>query len=150
MTFQRLNPSTVSIKAGTSVLQASLDGTLKIGDHSIEGPGEYDIAGIGLHVLDGHVFVVSEAMHICIVWKSDAAIDSQDDASIDILVCLIDSVEKINELVKTHDPRIVILADEATADSVARADGTEIDRQSSYKMSQPALPAESRVAVLLV
>lgn len=149
MTFQRLNPSTIAIKAGQGMFTATTDGTLKVGDHLVEGPGEYDIAGIGLHVFADHAFVIAEAIHTCVVWKNEVKISEDEDAAVDILVCMVDSVEAINAMVKANDPRVIILADEVVAEAVARQDGIEVDRPSSYKITAAALPADTRAAVLL-
>ncbi len=148
MTLQKLNDHSVTVKAGTGALSVTADGTLKVGDHLIEGPGEYDISGIGLHVFASHVVVSAEAIQTAIVWSQTAKIDSEE-ASIDILVCLMEGVEQINDFVKSLDPRVIVFNNETVATSVATHDGITVDAVSAYKISQSALPVDVRAAVLL-
>lgn len=148
MTFQKLNPSTLAIKAGTGTLTLSVAGEMKIGDYAIEGPGEYEIAGIGLHVSTTHAIVVSESIQVAVVWEGRADIDGEA-SSIDILLSLIDSSDAVVKLVKSLDPRVVVLNDESVATAVATSDGIAVESLASYKVTPASLPAETRTAIVL-
>lgn len=124
------------------------DGTLKIGEYLIEGPGEYDIAGIGLHVFPTYCIVSGDGIQTIMIWKADSKIDS-GELSVDIMVCLLESVDTINDMVTLLDPRVLVFADTQVATAVATHDGITVEAMAIYKVSQSALPADVRVAVLL-
>lgn len=149
MTFQKLNDTTLAIRSEASTLTVTPGGAIKVGDHLIEGPGEYDIGGMSLHVFDSHAFVSAESIQTCLVWASNGQLGDADDSSVDILVCLLDSVEAITALVKANDPCVVVFQNSNVAEIVANQDGMPISQAPNYKVTQSTLPVESRVGVCL-
>lgn len=148
MILQKLHDTGILLKSDMGILSLLADGTVKIGDYLIEGPGEYDISGIGLHVFTNYCVASCDGIQTVLIWGANSKIES-DEASNDILVCLMEGVEQINDLVKSLDPRVIVFNNEAVATSVATHDGITLDSVSAYKISQTALPVDVRAAVLL-
>ena len=149
MILQKLHDTAIALKSGSGVLAASTDGTLKIGSYSIEGPGEYDSAGIGLTVSDDLAVAVCEGIQIALVWGSPKP-ESTETASVDILVSFIDNATMITNMVKSLDPRIIVFLNPSVATEVATKDGITLNSVSNYKITAATLPADIREAVLLL
>lgn len=149
MIFQKLNENTLVLKAAGGSLSLTTDGVMTIDTFRVEGPGEYDVAGIGAHVHDGWAIITAETVHMLAVWVSGAKIVNDDDESIDVLIDLAADANALAELVKSLDPRVVIFSHTQTAAQVARHDGSEVQLAASYKLTLAGLPTDSRAMICL-
>lgn len=150
MVLQTLSETTLGIKAAQAQAKISNDGTCSVGDHVIEGPGEYDIAAIGLHTFLGYTTLFAENLHLLVVWSGDAKISSDDELSIDALIVLHESAEAAAALIKEVDPRVVVFHRANVAQQVAVLVGTPVNEESSYKLTSQTLPQEERSIIALV
>ena len=114
MVIQRLNPTTIGLKLASTSVQIKQDGMIRIGDRDLEGPGEYDIAGVGVQVFLGAALFFCENIRMSVFWQMNGAL-SQEDTTCDVLVPLFGDPKQITTLIKELDPRIVVLYDEVIA-----------------------------------
>lgn len=148
MVLQRVNSETLAVKVGQSVVQLKSVGALKINDHIIEGPGEYDVAGVGAHVLESVAIIFAEGIRTAAVWQNGMKL-GDDNIDIDIIVFLHNDAKAINDAIKELEPRIVVLSDEDTASEIAKQDGLELTRESNYKVTTQSLPTTGTAFILL-
>lgn len=148
MTLQHINADTLGLKLATTTVHIKHDGTIRVGDRSTEGPGEYDIAGVGIHVFDHAAVIFTEGMRVAVLWGG-TSLDLEEGVTLDIFIPLLPDAEKVTQVIKEQDPRLLILHDEAVADALAKQDGIEITRSASYKATLQTLPAGERSIILL-
>lgn len=149
MIFQRVNPDTVSLKIGSATVLMHSNGDIKINDRALEGPGEYDIAGVGAHVVGDVAVLFSEGIRVAVFYGSNPQF-SDDESDIEVFLFFIQDPKKINELVKGQEPRIVVLTDEAVANELAQADSISFERQGNYKVTSQTLPVSEGAAYILL
>jgi hypothetical protein len=149
MNLQHLNEEAIGLKTATTLVQIKRDGSIRVGDKSIEGPGEYDVASVGIHAFPDYAILFTEGIRLGVVWNETAQLDPEENSNSDIFIFLMADLKQINTIVKEQDPRIVVFHDTTTAEALAKQDGVELVRESSYKVSQQSLPSEERVFVLL-
>lgn len=148
MVLQHINADTIVIKTGATSAAIKTDGTIRIGDHDITGPGEYDIAAIGVHVFPTYASLFCEGIRVAIVKEAMVTAEGDEDDS-DILLLLTEDIKLANATLKQVDPRIVVVHSEVLAAELAKSDGAEVKRESSYKVTTQTLPADDRDFVLL-
>ncbi len=149
MTLQRVNDETLNLKTGQTVVHIKTNGHIKVNDYSIEGPGEYDIAGVGLHVFEHFAVLFTEGLRLALIWEGEGKIDFEEDANLDVFVLLLTNTQNITTVMKEQDPRIVILQNQAAAQALQSQDGITITEESNYKITPQSLPAGESVFVLL-
>jgi hypothetical protein len=149
MVLQTLSETSLSIKAAQAQVKISADGTCIVGDRTIEGPGEYDIASIGLHTFVGFTTLFAENLHLLVVWTPDIKVDADDDLSIDAMVVLHENAESAAALIKEVDPRVVVFHHLNIAQQVATLVGSPVVQESSYKLTSQTLPQEERSLIAL-
>lgn len=149
MVLQHVNGDTLTVKVATSTITFKHSGAIKIGDHEIEGPGEYDVAGVGAHVFPGYGVFFAESIRVAAVWQNGSKINGDEDTNIDIYIFLNDDPKDVSALIKEQDPRVVVLHNEEIATSLMQQDSIAAERQPSYKVTAQTLPAEERAVILL-
>lgn len=149
MVLQHSSPDSLQIKMNQTVVTIKHDGAIKIGDRALEGPGEYDIAGIGAHAFTGHASLFAEGVRLTVVWGDPASLKEDEDAGSDVFIFTLPDANKIEAVIKEQDPRIVVLHDEAISGQLAQGAGVEVQTVSNYKITTQTLPAENREIVLL-
>jgi hypothetical protein len=149
MTIQKLTNDSVALKSISSTIQVKSDGTLKVGDRTIEGPGEYDVAGVGAHVYTDHALFLTEAMRVTVVWSGEAKLESEEESTIDILVYTPDVAPALQTIIKEQDPRMVIMLSQTVSDEVTKQVATA-RQEASVKVTSQTLPAEDRQFIVLV
>lgn len=149
MLLQHSGEATLTCKSGSAIAVIHHDGRMQVGDRSIEGPGEYDIAGIGIHAYSTHAILFSEGIRVAIFWQVPDQTSEGEESEIDICIPLLTDLKAVDALVKEQDPRIVIIHDEAIASELAKQDGVTPKRESSIKVTSQTLPTEDREYILL-
>jgi hypothetical protein len=149
MLLRSIGANTLGLKTAGTNAQIKPNGEIRIGEKDIEGPGEYDVAGLGVHAYLGYAVLFTEGVRFAVLWDTAASIDTADEVNIDVFIFLITDVKRINTIIKELDPRLVVLNEEATANEVAEQDGVTVTRDSNYKITSSTLPAEDRQFVLL-
>jgi hypothetical protein len=150
MVLQHINSEVIGLKSGQITAQIKGTGIIKLGERETEGPGEYDIAGIGIHSYTGHAVLFAEGIRLAVIWDPNAKFDPEEELNIDVFVFLISDAKQITSFIKEQDPRIVVFHNPEVAEEVARLDGVSITQESSYKLSPQTLPMDERIFVLLV
>lgn len=150
MVLQHINTEIIGLKSGQITAQIRGSGSIKLGERETEGPGEYDIAGIGIHTYSGHAVLFAEGIRLAVIWDPNAKFDPEEELNIDVFVFLITDVKQITSFIKEQDPRIVVFHNPEVAQEVGRQDGVTITQESSFKLSPQSLPTEERIFVLLV
>lgn len=149
MVLQHGGGTTLTCKSGSAIAVIHHDGRIQVGDRPLEGPGEYDIASIGIHAFPTHAILFSEGIRIAIYWQAHSRLSEEEEADIDICIPLLTDLKAIDAIVKECDPRIVIIHDETMASELAKQDGIVTRRESSLKITAQTLPAEEREYILL-
>lgn len=147
MILQRLQDS-LGIKLAQGLCTITPNELIKVGDRQTEGPGEYDISGVGIHMNEHTAVLFTEGVRLGIVWPHEK-VEFDGDTNVDILISFATDVKQITNLLKEQDPRILVLTDEAAAEEVAKQDGVAVTKEASYKVTAQSLPADDRVFVLL-
>lgn len=149
MVLQHVTGDALTLKSGATVAQIKHDGSIRVGDRSIEGPGEYDIAGMGIHARAGHAVLFAEGIRTNIVWQSEGSLQDDETAASDIFVLLFDDEKAATALIKEQDPRIVVLRHDVLAQRLAQQDALAVDTVATYKITQQTLPVADREVILL-
>jgi hypothetical protein len=149
MVIQHSSPDTLGLKVAQTSVHLKHSGEIKIGDRVLEGPGEYDIAGVGVHAFDQHAVIFAEGLRLTVVWGDTEQTNSEDDAGSDIYVLLLSDAKRAEAIIKEQDPRVVILHSAELRDALAQQFGATIKEESTYKLTSGALPAEERDIVLI-
>lgn len=151
MILQHSGETTLTCKSGSAIAVIHHDGRMQVSDRPLEGPGEYDIAGIGIHVYPTHAILFSEGIRVAIFWQAQAgqATAEGEESEIDICIPLLTDIKTINDLLKEQDPRIVVIHDEGVATELAKQDGVTPKRENSIKITPQTLPTEEREYILL-
>jgi hypothetical protein len=151
MVLQRLNPTTVGIKSGSCIVQLKPEGAIQIQNRPLEGPGEYDVAGIGAHVFPDYAVIFSEGIRLAVIWDARTKIVfEEEDSSTDIFIFLGGEVAHITSVIKDQDPRLVVLPNQEVADAIAKEDSVQVSQESNYKLTAQTLPTGERVYLILV
>ncbi len=149
MVIQHSSPDTLGVKVAQTLVLLKHDGNIKIGDRMLEGPGEYDVAGVGIHSFEQHAVLFAEGLRLTVVWGDTEEVNSEDDAGSDIYVLLLSDAKRAEALIKEQDPRVVILHSAELRDALAQTMGTPIKEESTYKLTAQGLPAEERDVILI-
>ena len=131
-----------------------LGSSVKIGSHTITGPGEYDVASIqceGQALPTGVVyFIRSEDLLITFLPNCDEAVNTVDDASdTDILVFDVRSsseADKAKAIIKALEPSYVFLLG-SSSQEVSATLGLSTGEESSLKITQAGLPLEGTTLI---
>ncbi len=149
MTLQRLNPETIAVKTADSTMTIDSRGAIRIGEREISGPGEYDIAGMGLQTFAGCALALVENLNFLVVWQDGDQPDSVQESAADGIIWLSENNSGLDAAMKTQDPRVVVVIRPAVAEALEKQDAVTVVREASYKLTPQSLPAENRVYLLL-
>lgn len=149
MVLQQINPDTIGIKTSATSVQIKHDGTIKIGEKNLEGPGEYEIAGVGAHVVDTHALLFTEGVRLAVVYKTPMDTSEEETLTGDVYIFLVNDAKAIDSVVKDQDPRVAVLHNEAIAQELSTKEGVAVEPIASYKLTAQSLPADNREYILL-
>jgi len=147
------------IEVKTKQTTAELGKVLRIGNLVIDGPGEYDVAGIAIHGFEGKaqtVFLVTiEDVRIVIVPQKPEVLSGEvidQIGGVDIAVVPVVAESPVSEtiaLVNSLDPLLVIPIGTGNKEEFIRDSGETTEPQDSFKVIRSSLPLEGRQTVLL-
>lgn len=127
--------------------------TNTLGDYEIQSPGEYEVGGSQIEVIDGIIEVFVEGMTIGHLKKGKVMTDDELEklGNIDILLIGVGGGEftdsKIaNDVIAQIDPAVVIPMGK-NIDEFAKKESTE--SKEELKISKNELPSEDRQMVVL-
>lgn len=154
MQVQRIDPWTLEFK--TKSLSVVVNQTVSIGSIVIDGPGEYDVAGISVQGLAAEkqtIYVMRiEDLNICVVPRFPEVLSaSQLDqiGTVDVAVIPVVSGGEMNQslaLSNSLEPRLLLVIGDGDASSVHST--AQVDEES-IKISSAALLQDERQIVVL-
>ncbi len=150
MVLQHINSETIGIKTTQAMIQLKHMGMVKIGERELPGPGEYDVAGIGVHISPAVAFLYLEGMRVAVVWDKIASFNQEEESDIQVYIILHNDAPAATALIKEQDPRLVILHDAVLSEVVTKEDGVTIQPESNFKITAQTLPVDERQFILLV
>lgn len=151
--------STGALQLKTKSGNVSIDPQIVIGNFTIPGAGEYDIASIQCegHALSSSVayFLRSEELNITVLADIDPSITKLDDAAnTDILVVEVksnDTPEALAPVIKALEPAYVFLLGPGANKNFATTLNLPLAEESALKLgSRNALPVEGTTLFLPV
>ena len=140
----------------TKTITAKIGEKTQLGDLQISGPGEYEVGGVQIEVVDGIVEVYAEG--ICIGHIQKAKILSETELEklngIDILLVGVgggDFTETKTALqsIAQIDPSVVVTMYESNLEEFAKEEGITTEGKDELKISKADLPVEGRQVVVL-
>lgn len=142
--------ATGDVQLKTKTEPVILGSSIKIGDYTIPGPGEYDIASIqceGQAVSGAFVyFVRDEDLMITFITKLDTAtakIDGISDTAILVLdIRSDDTVEAAKGIIKAVEPAYVLLIGAGATPEFTAQLGIPLAESSTLKVTRAGLPLE--------
>lgn len=135
-----------TVKMGSEIL---------LGDFKITTPGEYELGGIQIEVVDGIIELISEKMTIAWVKKAKVLSDEElEKLNIDVLLIGVGGGEFTETKVATEvvgqiDPKIVIPMYSENLEGFAKEEGVDTAGQDQFKFTYNDLPVEGRKIVVL-
>ena len=151
------SPATETIQIRTKDAVISLSHEVKVGDFSLNGPGEYEISGIEITGV-GQIYLFSaEDMRIAYLDKLGRALNDQEQeliGDVDILFIPIGGGEVLDckaaiQVINQIDPRIVIPMYYDEVDTFSKEEGIVPEFVDSLKISRSTLPETERKVIVL-
>lgn len=136
---------------------------ISLGDFKIATPGEYEVGGIQLEIIDGTIEIFSEKMMIAWIKKAKILSDSELEklSGIDVLLIGVGGgafteTNQAMEVIGQIDPKAVIPmyennsdAGKAGLESFIKEEGIQSQGQNQFKFTLADLPQEARKVVVL-
>lgn len=151
MTITRPTPTSVAIKTNQTTVSIDASGEITIGDKKIEGPGEYDVAGVGLQAFGGTTLFLIENVRVEALFEPPVKERGSDEEELiepDVLLVMFPLDKATADLVKKIEPRVVLLTTDTNTEALEAKPET-IVQQPSVKLTAQNLPAEERMHYLL-
>ena len=158
--MQITNQSNGVIELKTKNASAILDESIRIGDVVLNGPGEYDVAGIAVvgFIGDEHPFYSIEIEELGVVYFPEKPQKLSDKSkeelgSVDIAIVPVNggsSVADTMALINSLEPNIVIpIGEVAFVEEFAKQAGSAVENIDTLKITKSMLlPDERRIIVL--
>jgi hypothetical protein len=150
MLLQHISETSLLCKSGSGSAIINHDGRMQVGEYKVEGPGEYDISGIGIHVYTTYAVLFSEGIRVAVFWRGTEDLSKDEESEVDICIPLVSDAKVVTTIIKEQDPRLVVFHDETLAAEVAKQDGITPKHENSFKITTQSLPAEDRQFILLI
>jgi len=127
----------------------------------VSWPGEYDFSGIAMRAIGQEqgkqVSFVCTSESVCMAFIGSPVLDWTDAeveklGDVDVLVVAADQPKKVQDLVESVDPRIVVLFDVEKGDlaGTAKACGQQkVESVKELKVKASSLPQDTREVVVL-
>lgn len=157
MIISRRDDWTVDLKLRQCTVIA--DGKITIGDIIIDGPGEYDVAGVAVQGIAGQkqtIYVMeADDLRFCIVPKTPEKINqevAETIGGVDVAIVPVvtgDTVAETIALVNTLDPNVVIPVGDGDIAEFGKLSNETLDSQDNIKLTKASLPLEGRQTYLL-
>jgi hypothetical protein len=129
-----------------------LAGKVALGDQIFDEPGEYEVEGIEIVYGTQATLLAWEGLQITYVFNAEKPTSFEKSQFAPCNILLIDPAgeldkQKVNELLETYDPNIVVFGSEK---SIAEIKGSlDIEVQDTLKTAESTLPTEGRELYLL-
>lgn len=140
----------------TKTMTAKIGEKIQLGDLEITGPGEYEVGGVQIEVVDGIIEVFTEG--ICIGHIQKAKVLSETELEklngIDVLLIGIGGgdfteTKTALQVIGQIDPSIVAPMYENNLEEFAKEEGITTEGKDELKISKADLPVEGRQVVVL-
>lgn len=143
------------LKTKTATIE--LDGQLKINDLVLDGPGEYEKAGVFAEVTPDLAHLHIETLVIAVAGQKKRQVTETELARLEDVDLLFvhadnesaDELQTIAKLIGEIEPRIVILVGVQKGETFARIGGQTPETVENIKMTKSDLPEGERKIYLL-
>lgn len=129
---------------------------ISLGDLKITTPGEYEVGGVQLEVIDGMIEIFSEKIMVAWIKYAKVLADSELEklSGIDVLLIGVGGgafteTNQALEVIGQIDPKIVIPMYEKDLASFVKEEGIKAEGQDQFKFTQNDLPQEERKVIIL-
>lgn len=143
-----------SIKTKTLVVK--IGEKITLGEMTIESPGEYEVSGVQVEVIDGIIEVFAEGMSVAHIKKGKVFSDTalEEISGIDILLIGVGGSEFTEtktalEVISQIEPAIVIPMHNGNLDEFAKEESVLKEGIEELKVSRGELPVDERQVVVL-
>lgn len=140
----------------TKNLSVTLGDKIKLGTLDIDEPGEYEVGGVQLDLIDGIVQVYLEGVNVGHIKKGKTLSDEEMQKlnGIDILLIGVGGGEftetkTAKELISQIDPGIVIPMYKENLEEFVKEEGGALTGQDELKIAKTDLPEDTRKVVIL-
>ena len=142
-----IKTKTIAVKIGKKIY---------LGEMAIESPGEYEVGGVQVEVVDGIIEVFAEGMSIAHIKKgkvfSDTALEEID--GVDILLIGVGGSEFTEtktalEVISQIEPAIVVPMHNGNLDDFVKEESVSKEGIDELKISRGELPVDERQVVIL-
>ncbi|OGD56462.1 hypothetical protein A2V71_03715 [Candidatus Berkelbacteria bacterium RBG_13_40_8] len=154
MTIQWHGDENFNLK--TKINQVQIGQKIKLGELEITSPGEYEVGGTQIEVIDGIIGVFAEGMSIGHMKKGRVLSDEDLEKlnGIDILLIGVGGGEFTEnktalEVINQIEPSLVIPMHNGNVGDFAKEEGINSEGQDELKISKAELPADARQVVVL-
>jgi hypothetical protein len=129
---------------------------IKIGELDIDGPGEYEVGGTQVEVIDGIIEVFAEGMTVGHIKKGKTLSDQDLEKlnGIDILIIGVGGGEFTEtkaamDVISQIEPSVVIPMSKESVDEFIKEEGIKSEGVDEFKVNKNELPVDSRQIVIL-
>lgn len=140
----------------TKTLSVKIGEKITLGEMVIESPGEYEVAGVQVEVIDGIIEVFAEGMSIAHIKKGKVFSDTalEEISGIDILLIGVGGSEFTEtktalEVISQIDPAIVVPMHKGNLDDFVKEESVSTEGIDELKISRGELPVDERQVVIL-
>lgn len=123
-------------------------GHIKLDDQTFAEPGEYEVEGIEIVYGTQAALIVWEKLQIAYIFRADRPTSFEKSQFTPCNVLLVDSTvadldkPKVNELLETYDPSIIVFGSTASVSDIQ--DALKIEDRDVLKLTETSLPTEGR------
>jgi len=140
----------------TKTNQVQIGQKIKLGELEITSPGEYEVGGTQIEVIDGIIQVFAEGLSIGHIKKGKVLSDEDLEKlnGIDILLIGVGGGEFTEnktalEVINQIEPSLVIPMHNGNIGDFAKEEGVSGEGQDELKISKAELPVDARQMVVL-
>lgn len=143
----------------TKTLTAKIGEKIKLGDMEIDGPGEYEVGGVQIEVIDGIIETYAEGFCIGHIQKAKVLSDTELENlnGIDVLLIGVGGGDYTEtktalQVIAQIDPSIVVPMYEVSEkglEEFTKEEGVTTEGKDELKISKADLPVEGRQVVVL-
>lgn len=163
MTITHAGQGRIIIKSKDATI--TLGKTLKIGEKTLPGRGEYEVSGVEAEGYDDGIFLIrTEDVFLLYLDRIDRELTDQELEEVNLADILFVPVggdkpdsdgapvltpERAVKVINQVDPRIVIPTHFASIEPFRAAEGKPLEVQKELKVTRSTLPQEDRVTIVL-
>ena len=140
----------------TKTLSLKIGEKISLGEMIINSPGEYEVGGVQIEVIDGIIEVFAEGMSIAHIKKGKVMSDTalEEISGIDILLIGVGGGEFTEtktalEVISQIEPAIVVPMHKGNLEEFAKEESVATSGKDELKISRGELPVDERQVVVL-